>query len=154
MVVYSCILASCAGTENGPDTTVSDSTDRRSDCIFQASIRGYTVLDESNLVVESSGRRQYHLTLRRRAHGLESTWQIGFESPTGRICSGFSEVVFGGHTGSDSVRIANIQELSPEEHEDLLIRFGKKEPEFEQTPVPNEVNGAEVEELDPAARSN
>jgi hypothetical protein len=53
--------------------------------------------------------------------------------------------------GNESIRIASIRELSPEEHEHLLIQFGKKEPEIEQTPAPREVKGAEVEELDPAA---
>jgi len=52
---------------------------------------------------------------------------------------------------NESIHIASIRELTPEDHEDLLIQFGKKEPEFEQTPAPREVKGAEVEELDPAA---
>jgi hypothetical protein len=38
--------------------------------------------------------------------------------------------------------------LTPEDEEDLLIRFGKKEPEIEQPRQPEEVEGAEVEELD------
>jgi hypothetical protein len=52
---------------------------------------------------------------------------------------------------NESIRIESIRELAPEDHEYLLIQFGKKEPEIEQTPVPREVKGAEVEELDPAA---
>jgi len=44
-----------------------------------------------------------------------------------------------------------IRELSPEEHEGLLIQYGKKEPEIEHTPPPQDVEGAEVEELDTAA---
>jgi hypothetical protein len=32
-----------------------------------------------------------------------------------------------------------------------LIQYGKKEPEIKQAPVPREVKGAEVEELDSAA---
>jgi hypothetical protein len=51
----------------------------------------------------------------------------------------------------DSIRITSIKELSSEEHESILIQFGKKKPEIEQTPVPREVKGAEVEELDTAA---
>jgi len=39
----------------------------------------------------------------------------------------------------------------PEEGQTLLIRFGKKEPEIKQTPAPQEVKGAAVEELDPEA---
>ena len=52
---------------------------------------------------------------------------------------------------NDSIRISSIRELSPEDHEDILIQFGKKKPEIEQTPVPRDVKGAEVEELDTAA---
>ena len=100
--------------------------------------------------MSASGRRQYHVILFRRAHGLRSSWAIGFKSPTGRICSGFSEVVFDGQFDGESIRIESVRALSPEEEEDLLIRYGKKEPEYEQTPVPQEVEGAEVEELDPA----
>lgn len=140
-------LVACAGTDTESDGAVSS----RSDCIYQSSIRGYTVLDESNMVVSASGHRQYHVVLHRRAHGLRSSWSIAFKSPTGRICSDFSEVIFKGHFDGESIRIASVRELSPEEEEDLLIRYGKKEPEIEQTPAPHEVNGAEVEELDPAA---
>ncbi len=140
-------LVACAGTDVESDEAVSS----RSDCIFQSSIRGYRVLDESNLIVSASGRHQYHVVLQRRAHGLRSSWSIAFKSSTGRICSGFSEVVFKGHFDGESIRIASIRELSKEDEEDLLIRYGKKEPEIKQTPAPQEVNGAEVEELDPAA---
>ncbi len=140
-------LVACAGTQTDEGGAISS----RSDCIYQSSIRGYSVLDESNLIVSASGRRKYHVALQRRAHGLRSSWGIAFESPTGRICSAFSEVVFDGHFEGESIRIASIRELSPEEEEDLLIRFGKKEPEIERQPVPQEVPGAEVEELDPVA---
>ena len=54
--------------------------------------------------------------------------------------------------GAESISIRSIRELSADEHEDLLIRYGKKEPEIEHTPAPREVKGAEVEELDPAAQ--
>jgi len=101
--------------------------------------------------VSASGQRQYHIALQRRAHGLRSTWSIAFKSPTGRICSAFSEVVFKGHFDGESIRIATIRELDPDEEEDLLIRYGKKEPEIEHTPAPQEVKGADVEELDPVA---
>jgi hypothetical protein len=147
IVIYSSSLVACAGTNAGDDST--DSV--RPDCIYQSSIRGYTVLDESNLIVSASGRRQYHVVLQRRAYGLRSNWALGFKSSTGRVCAAFSEVVFEGHFDGDSVRIASIRELGPEEEEDLLIRYGKLEPEFEQTPAPQEVKGAEVEELDTAA---
>jgi hypothetical protein len=89
--------------------------------------------------------------LRRRAHGIKSTWAIGFKSAGSRVCAGFDEVIFQDHMGNESIRIASIRELSPEEHEGLLIQFGKMKPEIEHTPAPREVKGAEVEELDTAA---
>ena len=140
-------LTACAGTPNDPDDGVS----RRGDCILQSSIRGYRVLDEQNLIVNASGRRNYHVTLQRRAFGLRSSWAIAFDSPTGRICDSFSEVVFNDDIGLGRIRIAMIRELTPEEEEGLLIQFGIKEPEIERTPAPREVEGADVEELDPDA---
>ena len=48
-------------------------------------------------------------------------------------------------------RVSSVRLLSPEEAEDLLIRFGLKEPEVKKMPVPQEVEGADIEELDPDA---
>jgi hypothetical protein len=148
---FSSILLACVGPDTGPDTSESKASGGRTDCIFSSSIRGYSVLNESNLVIEGSGRKKYHVLLHRPARGIRSTWGIGFDSQGSWVCAGFSEVLFKGHMDSESIRIASIRELSPEDHESLLIQFGKKKPEIEQTPVPREVKGAEVEELDTAA---
>ena len=91
------------------------------------------------------------MTLQRRAFGLRSSWAIGFKSPTGRICAAFSEVVFDGHLDGDRIRIASISEIDDEQEEALLVRFGKKEPEIELAPAPPDIEGADVEELDPGA---
>ena len=148
ILFFSCALLACAGTDEARE----DRDSVRADCIYQPSVRGYTVLDESNLIVSASGRREYHVMLRRRAHGLRSSWGIAFGSPTGRICAKFGEVIFrGGPYDAESIRIASIRPLEAEDEEDLLVRFGKKEPEFEHAPEPLEVEGAEVEELDPDA---
>ena len=146
IVICLSTLVACTGAEERPDSESS----RVHDCIHEPSIRGYRVLDEQNLIVDGSGRRSYHVVLWRRAHGISSSWGIGFKSPASMICSGNSEVVFRGNFNGESIRITSIRKLTPEEEEDLLIRFGKKEPEIEQTPAPQEVEGAEVEELDPA----
>ena len=140
------VLVACAGTEERPD----DTSDRLDDCIHEPSIRGYRVLDEQNLIIDASGRRSYHVVLWRRAHGIGSTWGIGFDSASSRVCAGFSEILFRGHMDGESIRITSIRELSPEEEEQLLVQFGKKEPEIKHTPAPEDVEGAEVEELDPA----
>ena len=141
------VLVACAGTSSDDDRSGS----RGSDCIYEPSIRGYTVLDESNLIVSTSGRRKYLVTLQRRAFGLRSSWGIAFRSQTSSICSAFSEVLFEGDFDDEAIRIANIRRLNPDEEDELLIRYGKKEPAIEHTPAPQDVKGAEVEELDPGA---
>jgi hypothetical protein len=154
LVCSLCTLVACVGTSEPTDSAETGATDSRRDCIPEPSIRGYTVLDEQNLIVDSSGRRRYHVVLRRRAYGLQNSLGVVFDSPTSRICSGLSDVVFSNSFGgrTETVGILDVRLLGPDEEEDLLIKFGKKEPEIRQTPVPREVEGAEVEELDPAAR--
>ena len=111
------------------------------------------MLDEQNLIVDASARKKYHVVLQRRAYGLRNSWGIGFiESPTGRVCAGFGEIVFNSSAAAVPIRIASIRQLTPEEEEGLLIRFGLKEPEVKRMPVPQEVEGADIEELDPDAR--
>ena len=146
-------LVACAASGEPPDGDESEARHSRDDCIHQPSIRGYSVLDEQNLIVTAAGRRKYHVLLSRRAHGLRSSWGIVFDAPTSRVCSGFSEVKFRGDMGDriEAIRIREIRLLTPEDEESLLIKFGKKEPEIKQTPAPQEVEGAAVEELDPAA---
>jgi hypothetical protein len=148
------ILLGCAGSGETTKDSLETGESSRADCISRSSVRGYSVLDESNLIVEGSGRRNYHVALRRPARGLRSTNGIAFDAPTGRICARFADITFKGDMGLESIGIESLRELSTEEHEDLLIRFGKKEPEIKQTPAPREVKGAEVEELDPDAQGD
>ena len=148
ILLFLSILSACASS--GDET--EDRGSRRGDCIHQPSIRGYKVLDEQNLIIDASARKQYHVVLDRPARGLRSSWVIGFGgSPTGRVCAGFSDVVFNDNVLGLRYRVASIRLLTPEEEEDLLIRFGLKEPEVKNMPVPQEVEGADIEELDPDA---
>ena len=148
IVLFSSILIACAGTEETPAADAFAHERRGSDCISQGSIRDYRVLDDSNLIVTGSHRQKYHVVLSQRAFGLRSTWQIGFRSPSGRVCAGFSDLIVDDGLGPESIRIHRIRALTPGDEEDLLIRFGKMEPAVKQAPEPREVKGAEVEELD------
>jgi hypothetical protein len=139
-----CNLIACAGVS---EEDYSE-TRSRDDCIHEPSIRGYTVLDERNLIIDA-GSRSYHLVLAHRAWGLNSSWGIAFKSTTSRVCAGFDELIFDGHLDGESIRIASIQELTPEEEEHILIRFGKKEPEIGYTPPTQDIEAGVVEELDP-----
>jgi len=146
--IISCVLAACAGTDEADPMADYDEAPSGSDCIFEGTIRDYRVLDESNLVVTASAKRKYHIELLRRAYGLKSSWHIGFTSPTSRICPGFSDIVVDDSFGPEKIRIRSIRALSPEEYDDLLIRYGKKKPEIVEAPATDEVESAEVEELD------
>jgi hypothetical protein len=149
MLSLSSSLIACAGAAKAPSSDDFEPSSDGSDCIFEGTIRDYRVLDESNLLVTASGRKKYHIELNRPAYGLRSTWQIGFSSRgSSRICPGFSELIVDDSFGPEAIRIRSIRRLVPEEYEDLLIRYGKKKPEIEQTREPEEVEGAEVEELD------
>jgi len=148
IVVSLSTLIGCAGTGEPLESAAAESGSRSRDCISQSSIRDYQVLDDSNLIVTAAVRRKYHVILRHRAFGLRSSWQIAFRSPTGMICPGSGEVVFNDGMGPERNQIRSIRELTPDDLDELLIRFGKKEPDFEQTPATEDVDGAEVEELD------
>jgi len=148
IVLTSCVLVACAGTtEQSAEATYEGRSTHR-DCISQSSIRDYQVLDDSNLIVTGAGRRKYHVRLSRRAFGLRSTWTIGFSSSTGLICGNTGELVFRDGFSTETIRVASVRKVGPEEVDELLIRFGLIEPEIEQAPATEEVDGAEVEELD------
>jgi hypothetical protein len=142
-------LGACAGSgEPRDDANLADTPTGR-DCISQSSIRDYQVLDESNLILTAGVKRKYHMKLSRRAYGLRSSWKIAFRSPSGRVCAGMSDIIFeDGFDTYEQIRVDSIRELSPEEADDLLIQFGKKKDETKQAPATEEIDGAEVEELD------
>ncbi len=146
--ISSCCLVACASTDQGELEDPMAVESARSDCISQGSIRDYTILDNANLIVTEGVSRKFHVELSRQAHGLRSSSAIGFQSQTGRICEKFSEILVDDGFSMDKIRISSIRRLSPESEEDLLIRFGKIEPNLEQTRQPETVEGAAVEELD------
>jgi len=143
------VLPGCATSGDSTEAAASASNSRAHDCISQSTIRDYQVLDDRNLIVTAGAKRQYHVELSRRAFGLRSNWQIGFRSPTGRVCSGSGEVIVDDGFGrKESISMSSIRQIDPAELDELLVRFGKKDPDIEQTPAQEEIKGAEVEELD------
>ena len=64
-----------------------------------------------------------------------------------RLCPyGGDALIFGSFQG-DEARIRSIKRLNSGQLEQVLIRYGKKEPADKPDPAPPEVKGAEVEEL-------
>ena len=121
---------------------------RGSDCISIRTIRDYTVLDDKNLLIWASAKRPYFVRLSSRAWGLRGSFQLGTVSRDDRLCPYGGDALVFGSFGRDTARIASIRRIRPEEADWLLVRFGKKDPAEEQTPAPEPLESAEVEELD------
>ena len=145
---FSSLLLGCAGSDEADFGDAEETVSRRSDCISKGSIRDYRVLDAQNLLVTEGASRKYHVELSRRANGLRSTTAIGFQSTTSRVCGGFDSLIYDDSFGAEKIRIASIRRLTPEGEQDLLVRFGLREPEVQEPRQPEKVEGAEVEELD------
>ena len=148
ILILSSVLVACAGSSEPSLGDEPEAVGARSDCISTRTIRDYRVLDDANLVVTAQANRKYHVPLSRRALGLRSSWKIGFHSASGRVCGGFDDILVDDGFGPERIRIASITQLTPDDYEALLVRFGKKEPAIEPAPATDEVESAEVEELD------
>jgi hypothetical protein len=148
MAFLSCsLLFGCAATseqnELGTDINYAGS-----DCISIRTIRDYTPLDKSTLLIDGGGKRTYLVTLLHSSFELRSSHGIGFSSRDEWLCPyGGDELVIDS-LSRERLRIRSISRVTEEQVEDILIRYGKKEPDTEQAPVPAETApGAEVEEL-------
>jgi len=147
MLLSSCaLLASCATTDSDSDLG-TDINYSGSDCISIRTIRDYTPLDRSNLLIDGGGNRKYLVTLDSPSFELKSSFRLSFSSRDDRLCPyGGDRIVFGGLSHYES-GIRAISRLTPEQAEDLLIRYGKKEPPEQKDDTPPDVQGADVEEL-------
>lgn len=97
--------------------------------------------------MKGSGNRDYLVTLVSPALDLRSSFRLGFSSRDDWLCPyGGDRIVFDGISMGDGM-IRGISRITSEQKEELLIRYGKKEPEEQQDQAPPEVKGAEVEEL-------
>ena len=148
ILFYSSIFVACAGTAEPSGGGSYADEPAGSDCISQSSVRDYKVLDDTNLIITAGAGRKYHVLLSRRAMNLRSSRAIAFDSNSGRICSKFSDLIVDSSFGPDTIRIASVRRLTPEDEHDLLVRFGKKEPDYTKPRQTEQVDGAEVEELD------
>ena len=149
ILFFSGLLLGCASSGDNYESAGDPVKTRGNDCFLQSSVRDYQVLDDSNLIVTGSGQRKYHIELVSRAYGLRSSWSIGFRSTTGMVCSGSGSIVMNDGFGSQgiAIRLRSVRQITLDEHEALLVRYGKKEPEEQQAPAEEEIEGAEVEEL-------
>lgn len=142
-----CVLLASGGADSVASEDRVRAESRGSDCIWIRTIRDYTTLDDRNLLIRSSGKKAYWVTLLHPTFEMRSAMGIGFSSRDGYLCPyGGDGIVFDGFS-REKVSIRSISELSAEETEQLLVRFGKKDGHEPPPPAPQPVQGAEVEEL-------
>lgn len=147
MLLSSGVLVACAGSGEPSSTAGRDLSSSGSDCILIRSVRDYTPLDDRNLLIWGPARRAYHVTLFRPAFELRSSFQMSFSSRDDQLCPyGGDQIVFGSFN-PESIGIQSISRISAQQADELLIRYGRREPEQQTAPEPADVAGAEVEEL-------
>jgi hypothetical protein len=143
MLVISCGILSEFALSSEQQERISDIDYNGSDCIWTRTIRDYTVLDERNLLIHGGGKKSYFVTLISPSWEMKSSIGMAFVSTDGRLCPyGRDRIVFKG-LSEEEVRIRSISQVSADQAEQLLVRFGKgPEP---QIPEPRPVEGAEIE---------
>ncbi len=147
IVIASCTLVSIFAAAEEQDKLPDDLDLNGSDCIWIRTIRDYTPLSRDSLLIHASGKRSYFVRLMTPRFGAQSSFQIGTVSRDDRLCPyGGDSIVFDSFSGSET-RIRSISKVTPDQVEELLIRYGKKDPGDIEDPAPPEVKGAEVEEL-------
>jgi hypothetical protein len=147
ILFFSCGLAACAGSGQAETGSRADAEYRGSDCILIATIRDYTPLDDRNLLIWGPAKRAYYVTLLQPAFELRSSFRMGFSSRDDQLCPYGGDGIVVGSLSRDTVAIRAISRVSEEQADQLLIRYGRKEPAEQQAPAPEDVKGAEVEEL-------
>jgi len=140
-------LLSIPATAEARDKLPEDLDLNGSDCIWIRTIRDYTPLSRDSLLIHASGKRSYFVRLLAPNFGLKSSFQLGTRSRDDRLCPyGGDSIIFDRFSGGEA-RIQSISRVTPDQVEQLMIRFGKKDPGDTQDPAPPELEGAEVEEL-------
>jgi hypothetical protein len=118
-----------------------------SDCILIRTIRDYTPLDDRNLLIWGPAKRAYYVSLVRPVFELRSSFRMGFSSRDDQLCPFGGDGIVVGSLDRETISIRSISRVSEEQADQLLIRYGRKEPAEQQAPAPEDVKGAEVEEL-------
>jgi hypothetical protein len=147
ILAFSCGVAGCAGSGQTENGARAGAEYRGSDCILIRTIRDYTPLDDRNLLIRGLGNRAYYVTLVRPAFELRSSFRMEFSSRDEQLCPYGGDGIVVGSLTRDTIGIRAISRVSEEQAEQLLIRYGRKEPAEQQAPAPEDVKGAEVEEL-------
>jgi hypothetical protein len=139
----------CASTSKAPDRPVVEACDliqtSGMDCISISTIRDYTPLTDSHVILWATGR-PYLVRLFSPSSDLKTGFRLSFSSRDDQLCPyGGDEIVFDGIGFPGGQRIASIKRLTKDQAESLKACYGGGKDET--PPEPREVEGAKVEEL-------
>ena len=147
IVLISCALVYISAAAEEENELPEDLDLRGSDCIWIRTIRDYTPLSRDSLLIHAAAKRSYYVSVFSSSFAMRTSFQLGTRSRDDRLCPyGGDALIFGTFPG-DEARIQSIKRLTSDQVEQILIRYGKKDPGDTQDPAPPEVKGAEVEEL-------
>lgn len=119
------------------------------DCIFARSVRDYTPLDRSHLILRGPSRqRAYLVTVTGAATSLRTDWRIAFRTRDTRLCPCGGDAILVDDPVQRELRIASIREISDRDVDTLMVHFGRRGAEEQKAPEPADVPDAGVEELD------
>jgi hypothetical protein len=145
---FLCILTSCATTGDEAPAAVGDVDYNGSDCIWIRSIRDYTPLDDQTLLIWESSKRPYYVRLQQRSFEMRSAIGMSVDSRDDRLCPyGGDGLVFGSFDPRP-LGVRSISRITVEQADEFMVRYGKKDAGEPTTPAPQDVEGADVEELD------
>lgn len=141
------IVLSMGSAARAEEKAAKDLNLNGSDCISIRTIRDYTPLSKDSLLIHTLGKRSYYVRLLTPQFGYKSSFQLATKSRDDSLCPyGGDSLILDSFSGNEA-RIQAISRLTPDQVEQLLIRYGKIEPADTKDPAPPEVKGAEVEEL-------
>jgi hypothetical protein len=146
-LLISCVVAGCAASDRSTSADRGDIDYRGSDCILISTIRDYTPLDDSNLLIYGPAKRAYLVSLVYSTFELRSSFSLQFSSRDDQLCPYGGDGIVVGSFRDETVGIRAISRVTEEQADQLLIRYGRKKPAEQQAPAPEDVKGAEVEEL-------
>jgi len=118
-------LAACTSTPSAPTAASS----RGTDCFFTRALRDWRPLDDSNLLLFTTGRTPYLVELFRPAMGLTFNVMIGVYDRDGRVCPyGGDDIIINNGFMRERIPIRSMRRLSDEELDEVYVRFGIRPP--------------------------
>ena len=146
---FLCVLSLLASADDRVETSPQALLEPANDCIFARSVRDYTPLDRSHLILRGPSRkRAYLVTVTGAATSLRTDWRIAFRTRDSRLCPWGDDAILVDDPVQRELRITSIREISDRDVDTLMVHFGRREADEQMAPEPADVPDAGVEELD------